>query len=192
MTTSYAQRSYTVQPGETWEIFRQSDFVTCLEGSTAFKLRINESPASTFQAGLTFRPTGGVQRVQVENTTADPLIVSLGFGLGNIEDARLSLPGGTVPTRPQRKEWRRIDAPEIGQIEVLAPANPSRDELIVENPTPYSVSIVDEVGLLGDILRILEPGDSFVVQCSNAIRFRSNEVAQPAGHFLRVTETVFV
>lgn len=91
---SYAALTYTIAPGATIGVEKQSGFLTCLNSSAPFKVKFDDGSFSDFEAGLSYSPLTGFRRVDIYNPTGADLVVRLGFGKGSINDARVTISAG--------------------------------------------------------------------------------------------------
>lgn len=79
-------------------IVREAEFLTCLEASAPFRLRLDQGPQMDFEAGLGLTVAEKFQRIDFINNTAEEIRIRVALGKGDIADARLVL-SGTVDTR---------------------------------------------------------------------------------------------
>ena len=146
---SYAVREYTVAPGDSVQVYRQSTFLTCLAGNIPFKVAFDGNSASEFQTGLTYREAQGFNLIEVINqsdTTA--LQVKLAFGKGDVSDSRLALTG-TVVTEETAAPVFNTSAPVSaanGAITFLAGPNGNRSEIMIANDGAGKVYIAGNAG----------------------------------------------
>ncbi|MBI1220142.1 MAG: hypothetical protein GC186_16515 [Rhodobacteraceae bacterium] len=132
---SYAERSFTLAAGSTLKYPRQATFIDCLASSAAFKIKLDNSPESDFNAGLQFEPIGGFQDVEIRNPNAVPITLTLGFGIGNMRDNRVTLNAGqTLPVRQGSPDvfntLHYISVPVSSAI-LLRAANPLRADITI-------------------------------------------------------------
>ncbi len=137
--TSFAIRDFTLDPGDEMTISRTSDFLMCLEASNTFKVAFDDaSDWDDFLGGLTFRPLAGFNKVSIYNPTAAAVSVKLGFGKGDVKDARLNL-SGSITTIPDAlslaASWYFIDIP-MGDRRNIATENASRKGIGIHNDGP--------------------------------------------------------
>ena len=122
---SYAIRTYVLGAGETVRIDRHSAFLVCLEASDLFKVAFDDGEENDFEGGITYSPQDGFQSVMLRNDGASANTVKLGFGKGNVTDARLNLPGSiTNREEPLSLEasWSKVTYP-AGSANKLFNAN---------------------------------------------------------------------
>ena len=101
---SYAIRSYTLGAGEVVRIDRHSGFLACLASTDVFKVAFDDGEENDFEAGITYSPIEGFRSVQIRNDGASTNTVKLGFGKGNIKDARLNL-AGSIANREEVPDY---------------------------------------------------------------------------------------
>mgnify|MGYP003646113355 FL=1 len=92
---SYSTFSYTIPAGETVQLYREADFVTCLSATDKFKLSFDNGSPSGFEQGLTYRTRDGFRNIDLINESAAEISVTIGVGRGDVRDARVSI-GGTI------------------------------------------------------------------------------------------------
>lgn len=163
---SFAERSYLLAAGTTMKIDRQASFLTCLESSDSFKIKLNNSPESDFGAGLQFEPIGGFSSVELRNPGATDITLTLGFGIGNMHDNRVTLnTGQTLPVRQSVPDI--FSASNIYTIanadKIIVPANPLTRRVMVQNWDTSATVFLNGVTMTvnGNGLR-LPPGGSAV------------------------------
>jgi hypothetical protein len=172
---TYATRSYTVPAGGSVQVARASDFLSCLEASHPFKVSFDNQPRTDFEAGLTYDTETGFQLVEVINTEAEELTVKLGFGRGNITDARLVLPGAvdvsgsTVSIKNNLKFMAQPVAiiPPQDCFLVLG-YNPVRQEIGIKNISEARLWIMNTMSL-SEKGHALDPGETIVLNATSAI-----------------------
>lgn len=140
---NYAVMSLSIAAGDSIEISKTASFMVCLEASASFKVQFDRNPKTDFEAGLTFTHRDDFNHVQIINDSADELDVTLGFGRGDIRDARLTI-GGSISTRAQMPDVFTTGGP-ISAVNAattaLAVANAKRRELLLTNSGTGTVYI---------------------------------------------------
>jgi hypothetical protein len=101
---TYTTQKLTIPALGTASVSRAATFLICLAATHRFKLRFEHGHETDFEAGLKFRQEVDFTRIEIINpSSTDALTVELGFGRGDIDDARLVLSGviGTTVTGGQ-------------------------------------------------------------------------------------------
>jgi len=112
---TYTTQKLTIPALGTASVSRAATFLICLSASHRFRLRFEHGHETDFEAGLKFRQEVDFTRVEIINPSdTDELIVELGFGRGDVDDARLVLSGviGTTVSGGQ------VDATIVGSPDV--------------------------------------------------------------------------
>lgn len=143
---TYAVRAFEIAPGASVQTYRQSNFVTCLEATDAFKIAFDGNSANDFEKGLTYRESTGFTEIQIINPSATvPLSVKLAFGKGDVQDARLVVNGEITLSTPQRIINDGIDEdtanltrfePEANAAEVWIYNRGAGEFLLLGDPAP--------------------------------------------------------
>lgn len=177
---TYAVRRYTIGPGETVDIVRDAGFITCLDATAAFKIRFDDGSASDFEAGLTYRPTTGFERVSLLNHNDETIVVRLGFGKGDIADARVTISAGnTLSVRELVADELDTPAPisvANGAVAALVAANDLRRELLVVSPVTAAGTVYiggDAAAVAGQGLPLM-PGQSLTLTTGAAVYARND------------------
>jgi hypothetical protein len=108
---SYAARSFEIPAGESVQVYRQSNFLTCLEANRAFQVAFDGNSPNDFEKGLTYREDKGFTRVRIINNNPDELSVKLGFGRGQVADNRLVVTDGIKTSAPQNFSTIQYEIP---------------------------------------------------------------------------------
>ena len=138
---SYAIRSYTLGAGEVVRIDRHSGFLACLASTDVFKVAFDDGEENDFEAGITYSPIEGFRSVQIRNDGASTNTIKLGFGKGNIKDARLNL-AGSITNREEVPDDITDDANRFqasGTSGTLVAADANRKEVFATNEGPGKV-----------------------------------------------------
>jgi hypothetical protein len=177
---NYKALAYTIGAGETLGVEKQSGFITCLEASAAFKIKFDDGSFSDFEAGLTYSPLNGFNRVDIRNPTENAISVTLAFGTGEINDARVTISAGTDLNVKERVPDVFSTGAAItcvkGTTTLAAAYNPNRKELFIVSPTDAdgpiyiggTISTPQQSGLP------LAAGQSLVLNTSAAVWIRNN------------------
>lgn len=179
MKANYKRIQVTIQPGEQTTINRLASFVTCLAATGAFQVRIDGEPATDFEKGLTYTPPAGLQQVEIINTSGTALTVALGFGLGNIQDSRLSISGeiNTSEAMPDNFTSGAVKVCPSGAVTPIALANPLRREIVLVSEGAAAVRVVgNAAAVAGDGLP-LGAAQSLTLQTSAAVYVRNDSGA---------------
>lgn len=185
---TYAVRRFTIQPGETVQTVRDAGFVTCLNSSGMFKIAFNDGPMNDFEAGLTYRPESGFERIALHNSGISPVTVRLGFGKGNIADSRVTIGDGDMLSAREPTPDRLVtDAPVTavdGAANQIAASDPLRREIMVVSPASAAGAVYiggDPAAVAGQGIPVL-PGQSLTLQTTAAIYARNDTGAPVALH----------
>lgn len=170
---NYATRDFTIPAGALVQVARASDFLVCLASSAPFRVSMDNQPASDFEAGLTLSPVGGFQLVAIENTSAASLNVRLGFGIGNVRDARISGQVGTKETMPDQLTTGAPVACLAGASTLVIAANSARREAVLIN-NGAGVVFIGSAGAAAGAGLPLQAGQSMTLQTSAAIYARND------------------
>lgn len=93
-----ATRVFVIPAGASSTIVREAEFITCLESSAPFKMRLDQGPFFDFEAGLGLTVAEKFGRADFLNDSDTDITVRVALGRGDVQDARLVL-SGTVATR---------------------------------------------------------------------------------------------
>jgi hypothetical protein len=172
---TYATRSYTVAPGSSVQVVRHSDFLTCLEASASFKVSFDNQPRTDFEAGITYRTEGGFTLVEIINESAEPLTVKLGFGRGNVTDARNVITGSVDVSGSEIKVASPSDFIALAPVSIAAGtsaqiffADARRVECGMKNIGTDRVWISSQNSTLA-IGHPLDPGETLVLTTSDGL-----------------------
>lgn len=181
--SAYQTSSYTVPAGGSLIVDRFASFLICLEASHLFKIRLGTGPISDFEAGLRMRPGEPFEKVELINKAAEPLAVKLGFGQGDVRDARLTITTD-VKTVAQGITATREAAPDDfsvahvtalnGGTTLLSGADENRRELLIVNTHDAGiVQVVDNATAAGHGIPVL-PGQSITLHTAAAVYVRND------------------
>lgn len=168
--TSYKTGSYTIPAQGEIGVNRVADFLTCLSASHKFRVRFDNGTESDFEAGLTLHDPDGFTRVEIRNPSDDPLIIHMGFGLGDIRDSRLTLTG-TINTQEVAANVFAAHPPlsvAAGAVELVSDRNAARSEIGITNRG------ANEIWLRGDAVAAVAgqpvaPGQGVVLSVAAAV-----------------------
>lgn len=183
---TYAVRQFLIPAGETVSVVRDAGFLTCLDATAPFKVAFDEGSENDFEAGLTYTPVEGFDRVAMRNPTAGPITVRLGFGKGAIADARVVLSSGnTLWTRERPADQVSTGAAiaaASGAVTLLAAADALRREIMVVAPTTATGPVYiggAAAAAAGEGIPLL-PGQSLTLSTGAAIYARNDTGAPVA------------
>ncbi|NVK16707.1 MAG: hypothetical protein HWE35_21250 [Rhodobacteraceae bacterium] len=132
----YKSDKWSIPAGERLEVARPGEFLVCLEASGPFKIAFDQSGTETdFEAGLSFKVPQGFQRIRIYNPNTAAISVRLGFGRGELRDARLVL-DGAVKTEAVSPEVFSAPGPVsvgAGSVQQLAATDAERREIGIKN-----------------------------------------------------------
>lgn len=183
-SVTYAVSSFTIPPGQIVAIVRDSGFVTCLNASDTFKIRFDDGTENDFEAGLTYRPDAGFNRLAMRNPGATPITVRLGFGKGAITDARLTL-SGQIASRETAPDvftaGPSISAVNAATTALVAGPDPLRREVILTTPAGAGTVYLsgNTAAVAGEGFPLLG-GQSITLQTGGAIYARNDTGAAVA------------
>ena len=177
---SYAVRAFQVPPGESIQVYRQSNFLTCLEGNIAFKVAFDGNSASDFETGLTYREARGFTQVEIINPDATTtLTVKLAFGKGDVNDARLVI-SGAINAKIAAPETFATGAPisaTDAATTLLAAENGNRAEIIISNDGSGKVYIAGNAGAVAGEGLPVDAGGTLVLTTTAAVYARNDSGA---------------
>lgn len=107
----YQANTWTVPAGGRLEVARTAEFLICLEATAPFKISFDNGSETNFEQGLTFTVKNQFSRIRLYNPHPQDISVRLGFGRGDVTDARLVV-SGTV----------EVETTAPGVIDTFAPA----------------------------------------------------------------------
>lgn len=176
---TYATRSFTVPAGGSVEIYRQASFLTCLEANGEFEVSFDNAPRVEFEQGLTFRTPGGFDRLQIINPNASALTVRMGFGKGDVRDARLTIGGqlNMAEVMPDLLTTGAAVAAADAAVTLLAAANTARREIVVSNDGVGKIYIGGAAGAAAGEGLPLAAGATLVLETTAAVYARNDSGA---------------
>lgn len=173
---NYSVHEFKIAAGSTIIHAKDSGFVSCLEASEPFKIGFDDGSLNHFEGGLTYTPTAGFRQVALHNPNDTEIRIQLGFGRGDISDARLTL-SGQVSTQEAMPETfttgAAIDA-ATGATTLLADVNPFRREIILVNDGAGRVYIGGDAGAAAGEGLPMEAGASMVLSTRAAVYARND------------------
>ena len=134
-TPNYSTRSFAVPANGSIELYREAEFLTCLEATGDFKIKIDNGPSFDFEAGLSISFDRAFTRLELIDVTGATNVVKIALGKGGVKDARLVL-SGRIDTKPATPDVLTTGAPVAaapGANTALAAANVQRKEAILAN-----------------------------------------------------------
>jgi hypothetical protein len=177
---SYAALVYKIDPGATVGVEKQSGFIACLNATAPFKIKFDDGSFSDFEAGLTYTPKFGFNRVDLFNPSAQEIEVKLGFGKGSINDARVTISAGQELNTQERVPDVFASGPAVlcvkGLCTIVAAANPKRKEILIVSPSDADALIYiggSATTAQGDGLP-LATGQSLILNTTAAVYVRNN------------------
>ena len=173
---SYAADTWTLQPGEAFDVHRYADFLVCLEALAPFEIAFDAGPATGFEKGLTYETNTPFAKVRIINTHTAAQAIRLGFGAGGINDSRLSLTGA-VNTRPQGAEILSTGAPVIAADAAttqLAAENTARREIVMVNDGSGKIYVGGDSGAAAGEGLPVEAGQSITLDTTAAVYARND------------------
>lgn len=183
---SYAALTYTIAAGATIGVEKQSGFITCLNASAAFKIKFDDGSFSDFEAGLSYTPLNGFSRVDLYNPSGEEIEVRLGFGKGQINDARVTISAGQdLNVRAKVPDVLTTGA-AVSAVNaaatLLAAANTKRREFMAIAPQDAAgaVYIGGDAGAGAGAGLPLLPGQSVTLETGAAIYCRNDTGAAVA------------
>jgi len=182
----YAARTYTIGAGETIEVARDSAFLTCLSSTGDFKLRFDDGTETLFEAGLTYTPLNGFQRISARNIDPVPIVVTFGFGKGEIKDSRVTIGANTTLSTRQRSPDTFTTGGSFnasnGATTALVPADLLRREVVIVAPDTAAgpVYIGGDLGAAAGEGLPVQPGQSLTLETGAGIYARNDTGAAVA------------
>lgn len=167
----YRSDQWTVPAGGRIEVARAGEFLVCLEASSPFEIAFDHGSETGFEAGLAFKVPDGFQRVRIYNPNAGDIVVRLGFGRGDLRDARLVVQG-SVKTAPQSPAVFETPGPvtvAAGAAVQLAGANLERRELAVKNLSGSETIWLKDQGAAGAAGWPLAPYEGAILTTTAAV-----------------------
>jgi hypothetical protein len=188
----YATRRFTIPAGEVLTTIRDSNFVTCLDAGGPFRVRFDDGPESDFQAGLTYSPDGGFSRLSMRNTGASAIDVFLGFGKGNINDARVTISSGQVlqvsANSPDTFEAGAAVSCDDGSTTALVAADTTRRTAMILNDGDGRVYISGNPAAVAGEGLPLNPAATASLDTAGALYARNDSGAAVPVHVAAIKE----
>ena len=147
-TPNYSTRSFAVPANGSIELYREAEFLTCLEATGDFKIKIDNGPSFDFEAGLSISFDRAFTRLELIDVTGATNVVKIALGKGGVKDARLVL-SGRIDTKPATPDVLTTGAPVAaapGANTALAAANVQRKEAILANQGAGTVYVNGSAG----------------------------------------------
>lgn len=129
--SSYQEYTITVPANGSYILNSPFNYFRCLDANQPFEIAWSTNNGKTnFQAGLGIKFDQVIPYAQIFNGSGAPLVVSVGVGIGYIDDSRLSV-SGTIKTEPATYSFFVVNSytfPESGILEI-----PPAQKLIIQN-----------------------------------------------------------
>lgn len=91
--SSYKEFTITLQPGQVYTLNNPFNYFRCLEASADFQVAWSANQADTnFRKGLCIKFDDVIPYAMLINPNASAITLSVGVGIGDIDDDRLNLP----------------------------------------------------------------------------------------------------
>lgn len=181
-TPSYKTFEYTIPVGESVQIARYADFITCLDATAKFKISFDQQPETEFESGLTYNPDHAIKRVEIINTSGSDNTVKMGFGIGGIQDSRLTI-GNAIVTEEKApatfSTGAQITAADAATTALVA-ANGNRTEAIVANDGAGKIYVAGSSGAGAGEGIPIDAGGVLVLTTSAALWARNDSGAAVA------------
>lgn len=177
MKPNYKTFEFTVPAGGMHEMFRETEFLVCLNADAEFQLQIDGGSKFDFEAGLGFEShNGSFKRMEFLNPGAQAIKIKVGLGKGGVRDARQTI-ANVVDTKPQTPDVFTTGAPisaaNAATTALVAP-NPKRRELIVSNDGTGKVYLAGTSGATAGQGLPLEAGGTAVLETTAAVWARND------------------
>lgn len=175
----YATRTFTIAAGGSVEVIRQASFVTVLESDAEFKARFDNAPEFDLEQGLTIRAPELFSRMEFRNPGAAPIVVKVGLGKGDVNDARLTI-SGQVTTQEAAPNSLTTGSPlsaTNAATTLIAAENLLRREIIIANDGAGKVYIGTASGATAGQGLPLDAGQTMVLANTAAIYARNDSGA---------------
>jgi len=131
----YATWRGTIPAGGAEVVTVFGTFVTCLASTADFKIALDDGAPADFMQGLTFvaAPGDSFAELRIENPSAFDVEVTIGFGSGQIIDARATFADAIpIGSSPNFVSGPDIEIP-AGGVLLLAAADPKRRKFILRH-----------------------------------------------------------
>lgn len=167
----YQADTWTVPANGYLSVARTAEFLICLEATAPFKITFDNGAETNFEQGLTYRVQDQFSQIRLYNPHGQDISVRLGFGRGDITDARLVVSGSVEVETETPGVIDTIDAFTVtaGTSAQVDGADLRRQELLVRN-----LSDTADVWLRGDVNttpggHLLKAGEGAVLTTSAAV-----------------------
>lgn len=195
-TPNITTKTYTVPANGSAALFREAEFLTCLDATAPFQVKIDNGPKFDLEAGVSVAFPEGFKRVELIDTSGANNTIRVALGKGNVRDARFNLSGSVnvssaapldvsaAPIREDVPDVLTTGAP-VSALNAaatpLAAANTLRRELILVNEDAAATVYVGGASgaLAGEGIPVL-PGQSLTLQTSAAVYARNDSGAAVA------------
>ena len=167
------------------------DFVRCIYSDQEFKLNFDNETPTVFDQGMAMRPQYNF--VTVINPYDDrDLNVRLILGFGWVDDTRAFVRNSAIPQKsPELMQIGEIGVDQTAEGTLLAPLNPNRREIIMENKSETdTVRVSPDPDFLPNGLQ-LEPGAERVLHYAGKLWGYNETSANPALVVVSLTAYAF-
>jgi hypothetical protein len=163
---------------------RTASFLTVLEASAPFQVSFDNGPRSDIEQGITLRTYADFNRLEFINQTGDEITIKVGFGRGDVQDARLVI-SGAVNSKNISPGVFDTGAPVAcanAATTALAAADGNRRELILacDEDAAAKVYIGGSAGAGAGEGLPLAPGQSLTLETAAAVYCRNDTGAAVA------------
>jgi hypothetical protein len=197
MNSQYKTDQWTIAPFGTVTVNRTGEFLTCLDATDTFRIRLSDAPETDFEKGITFTSDVPFHKVDLINPTDAPLVVTIAIGRGSVRDARFVV-AGAISTREQLEiqpvvysSGVTIRGSEPSGLDNELVVNPGGFATLVER-NPLRQSSITDVAFFGGTdpqLQFYCGTDSFAGKYPLKISTASEIVTVPGGGFCYVKNT---
>lgn len=176
----YQADTWTVPANGFLSVARSAEFLICLEATAPFKITFDNGAQTNFEQGLTYRVQDQFHQIRLYNPNNQDISVRLGFGRGDITDARLVVSGSVEVETTAPGVIDTLDVLSLGGLSssLVFGADLRRQEMVLRN-----LSDTHDIWLRGDSNTVagghqVKPGEGAVLTTSAAIyAFNPNAVA---------------
>lgn len=143
--SSYKEFTFTLPAGGVYTLNNPYNFCRCLESTGKFKVAWSSNQMDTdFNQGLQAKFDTVLPYVQFFNPSGAPIVISVGLGIGDFDDSRLSV-SGVVYTEPAQYAAFAVQQytfPASGVLTI-----PAAQRVIIQNTSSSNVYIGAANGL---------------------------------------------
>ena len=160
--SSYQEFSIQIPAGSFYKLDNPYNYFRCLSANQPFSVSWGSNVGRTnFEAGLGIKFNSVLPSVLIFNDSGAPLVVSVGLGIGEFDDSRLSV-SGTILTNPAPYAFFGVQQYTFsgGQVEI-----PAASKLLIQNTGTANIYI----GGTGTNGLVVVPLGSFELEYSGAL-----------------------